>query len=266
MSTLDESERRRGVVTCSSGNHGRATAHMGQVLDVPTHIYVPEWVDPVKADGMRESGANVVIGGASYDEADAQAAARAEAEGLTFVHPFDDPWVIAGQATIGLELLEQAPEMEEVVVPLSGGGLIAGISAAVRGAGVRVVAASAENASVMVASLAEGRPVDLPEKATLANALSGGIGLDNRHTFRRVRDGVDTHLSVTEVQIAEGMRYAASELGLVLEGGGAVGLAALLAGVYRPTQPVCVVLSGGNVDPTVLAELLSAVPERPDRD
>jgi threonine dehydratase len=259
MSMLSDSEGRRGVVTCSSGNHGRATAHMGQVLDIPSHIYVPEWVDPVKAAGMRAAGADVVVGGASYDEADASATARGVADGLTFVHPFDDPWVIAGQGTIGLELLEQAPEMEEVVVPLSGGGLVAGISAAVRGggAGPRVIAASAVNAAVMVASLEAGKPIDLPEQTTLANALAGGIGLENTHTFNRVRDGVDLHLSVTEPEIADAMRYAATELGLVVEGGGAVGLAALLAGAYQPAGPLCVILSGGNVDPLILAELLS---------
>jgi threonine dehydratase len=262
MLALSAAERGRGVVTCSSGNHGRATAHMGQALGIPTHIYVPEWVDPVKADGMRAADADVVIGGATYDEAEAAAVARASAEGLAFVHPFDDPWTIAGQGTIGLEILDQHPEVEEVLVPLSGGGLIAGVSAAVReeGPGLKVIAASAANAAVMVASLAAGRPVDLPEETTLANALSGGIGLNNAHTFGRVRDGVDEHVTVTEFQIGEAMRYAATELGLVVEGGGAVGLAALLTGSYRATRPICVVLSGGNVDPRVLAELLSTWP------
>lgn len=269
MTALTDEEKAQGVVTCSSGNHGRATAHMGQVLGIPAHIYVPEWVDPVKASGMRASGAEVVIGGASYDEAEASAFARARQDGLTFVHPFDDPWIIAGQATIGLEILEQAPEIEEILVPLSGGGLISGIAAAVSVAGQgtaeavdgtgrapNVVAASATNAAVMLASLAEGHPVELPEEETLANALAGGIGLDNAHTFERVRAGVDVHVSVTEAQIGSAMAYAASELGLVVEGGGAVGLAALLAGGHEPAGAVAVVLSGGNVDPKVLAGLV----------
>lgn len=264
MAELTAEERERGVVACSSGNHGRAVAHVAGRRGVPATICVPDWVDPVKREAMEEAGARVVLAGESYDEAEEEAFRIRDAEDAVFVHPFDDPVVAAGQGTLGLEILEDAPDVGAVVVPLSGGGLCGGVAWALKRSRprVEVIAASARRARVMWESLRAGEPVAVEEEETLANALAGGIGLENRITFPLIRALVDRHVLVEEEEIAGAMVRAASELHLVVEGGGAVGLAALLAGALDEGEnagaadgPLVVVLSGGNVGLDTLAEL-----------
>lgn len=260
VAALSDSERRRGVVTCSSGNHGRAVAYVAQLMGVRATVCVPEWVDPTKLQAIREHGAETVLAGSSYDEAEQRSLEIMWERGLTYVHPFDDPYVIAGQGTIGLELLEQIPELDAVVVPLSGGGLIGGIAIAVKSIRpeLMVIGVSAERARVMLASIELGRPVTLPEEETVASALSGGIGLDNRHTFGLVRDYVDEHVVVNEREILDAIGFAARELKLIVEGGGAVGIAALLSGKLPPSNgPTALVISGGNIDSGTFARILA---------
>jgi len=265
LSALSESERETGVVACSSGNHGRAVAYVAQKLGVPATVCVPGWVDPVKLDGIRGAGAEALLVGETYDEAEAHALRLADETGRPFVSAYDDPWVIAGQGTLAAEITEDLGRLPgAVIAPLSGGGLVGGIAAAFvsQGAAVRCVGATAENAGVMLASLQAGRPIDLPEKETLANALAGGIGLDNQYSFALIRDAIEEHVTVTEDQIGDAMRYAVRQLHLVLEGGGAVALASVLSGAWdprslEPDSPLVVVLSGGNVAPKVLAALLT---------
>lgn len=265
LEALGADERERGVVACSSGNHGRAVAFVAERLGIPATIYVPEWVDPVKLEGIRAAGAAAVREGETFDESEGLALARAQAEGRTYVSAYDDPWVIAGQGTLADEVLGQlgGRRPSAFVAPLSGGGLIGGIAAAAArwpGGGPACLAASAENAAVMLASVRAGHPVELPEEETLANALAGGIGLDNRHSFDLVRDLVVQHATVSERAIARAMRYAVERLRLVVEGGGAVGLASVLSGAWRvtglPEGPIVVVLSGGNVSEETLARVL----------
>ncbi len=291
LESLGAEERRRGVVACSSGNHGRAVAYVAGRLGVPATVYVPEWVDPVKLEGILAGGAEAVREGATFDESEALALERAERDGLTYVSAYDDPWVIAGQGTLAAEVLERLDEPPGAfVVPLSGGGLVGGIAAALGGARNDVgrdrwwhgpqeeeregagegtggqrrtpvcLAASAEAAAVMLASVKAGHPVELPEEETLANALAGGIGLDNRYSFALVRDLVSGHATVSEDEIADAMRYAVARIRLVVEGGGAVGLASVLAGrwsdVELPPGPLVVILSGGNVAADALARVL----------
>lgn len=261
MLALTDSERRRGVVTCSSGNHGRATAYVAQRLGIPAVICVPEWVDPVKLTAMRSHGARMEIEGATYDEAEAHSFEIASAEGLVYVHPFDDPRVIAGQGTIGLELYDDMPGLDTAVVPLSGGGLISGIGLTLKGAdpSIRIIGVSAERARVMHESVQAGRPLEMTEEETIASALSGGIGTRNRHTLRLVTELVDEYVLVSEAEIAVAMRTVATELKLVVEGGGAVAVAALLAGKLElPGQRVAVVVSGGNVDPALYTSILNS--------
>lgn len=255
--SLSAEERERGVVACSSGNHGLAVAWVARQVGIPATICLPEWVDPTKSTRIRQQGARALIAGATYDEAEAEADRRCREEGLTYVHPFDDPRVIAGQGTLGLEIAEDVPEVETVLVPLSGGGLLSGVGLALEAArpGIRLVAVAARRAAVMARSLDAGRPLELAEEETLATALSGGIGLDNRHTFRLVRRLADRVVEVTEEQIAAAMLFAAREHGLVVEGGGAVALGAMLAGTAGITGPAAVVLSGGNVSLEVLARV-----------
>lgn len=269
LAALSEQERKHGVVTCSSGNHGRAVAYVAQRLDVPATVCVPTWVDPVKLEGIRAEGAEALLVGDTYDESEAHALELASTSGRTFVSAYDDPWVIAGQGTLALEVLDQLDVIPQAVLaPLSGGGLVGGIAAALQeklaSDAPRIVAVSAQNAAVMLASVRAGKPVELPEQETLANALAGGIGLDNRYSFQLVRDRVHEHVSVSEADIEAAMVYAATSLRLVVEGGGAVALAVLLSGAWQPStdasdpeRPVVVVLSGGNVAPATLAAALS---------
>ena len=251
---LTPAERARGVVAVSSGNHGRAVAEVARILGTCATICVPDWTDPSKLRAIRAAGARLVRAGPSYDDAEERAARVAAAEGLALVHPFDDADVIEGQGTVGLELAEQLPGLREVIVPLSGGGLVAGVGLALKPRGVRVVAVSARRASVMLQSLEAGRPLRMEEEETIASALSGGIGDDNRLTLRLVQAVVDEHVVVEEDDIRAAVRGAFHGHRLVVEGGGAVGLAALGSG-YRPRGRAAVIVSGGNIDGLALAAL-----------
>jgi threonine dehydratase len=256
--SLGADERSRGVVAVSSGNHGRAVASVARDLGIASTICISSRVPPVKLEAMEALGATIVVGGPTQDDADAEARRLVADEGLTFVHPFDDPRVIAGQGTIGVEILEELPAVETVVVPLSGGGLISGIGAALKGASprIRLVGASQDRGPAMVDSLAAGRPVDVVEEDTLADALAGGLGPENHHTFAMCRELVDATELVAEDEIAAAMAALFRHDHQVVEGGGAVGVAALLGGRIRPTGPTVVVVSGGNVSPEVLIGIL----------
>ena len=253
-------ERARGAIAFSTGNHGRGLAWVGRHLNMRVVICVPESVLPHKVAAIRALGAEVRVVGADQDRAELEAMQMAEAENLCWVSPFDDPWVIAGQGTIGLEIHEDLPQVDVVMAPLSGGGLLGGIALAMKSARrpVHTVGVSMERGPAMVASLAAGRPVPVYEEATLADSLVGGIGLDNHHTFDLVRRVVDETILVSEVEIAQAMVHAFKEEKVVAEGGGAVALAALLAGkINVEGKCVACVLSGGNVDLGKMAELLA---------
>jgi threonine dehydratase len=258
--SLSEADRARGVIAFSTGNHGRAVAWVGKQLGMRVVICVPESVLPHKVRAMRELGAEVRVVGADQDSAEAEAVAMAQRERLTWVSPFDDPWVVAGQGTIGLEIVEELPDVEVVMAPLSGGGLLGGIALAIKSynAQIQTIGVSMDRGPVMVASLAAGKPVQLPEEPTLADSLVGGIGMENHYTFDLVRQTVDTTAIVSEAEIAQAMVYAVKQEKTVVEGGGAVALAALLAGkVDVAGKRVACVVSGGNVDLMMLSRLLA---------
>lgn len=251
MLGLSREDRARGVVTCSSGNHGRAVAYAGQRLGIPATICVPEWVDRVKLQAIRDAGATPVVHGRSYDDAERHSYELQRAQNLAYVHPFDDPAVIAGQGTVGLELLAQIPDLDTVVVPLSGGGLAAGIGLAMLHAApaARVVGASAERARVMVESVRAGHPISMAEEETVATALAGGIGMTNQHTLSLVHDLVEELVLVPERSIIDGIALAAQRHHLVVEGGGATGIGAVLSGrVQGLGDRIAIVVSGGNIE------------------
>ena len=255
---LRQEQRARGVITVSSGNHGRAVALVAQELGIRAVVCMSTRVPSNKVASIRRLGAEIVLHGDSYDEAERRAIDLQDHQGLTMIPPFDDPLIIAGQGTIGVELLEDLPELDTVLVPLSGGGLISGIALVLKAAdpSIRTVGVSMERAPVMVHSLRAGEPIEMEEEPTLADALAGGIGLSNRYTFRMVQTYVDETLLVTEAEIAAAMAFALEHHHLVVEGGGAVALAALLAdkvGVLG--KHVGVVLSGGNVALSQLLEV-----------
>ena len=260
ISSLSPAERARGVIAVSTGNHGRAVSYVAQQMGVPAVVCLSQAVPENKLAAIRNLGAELVMGGKTYDAADERAQGLQQERGLTMVHPFDDPLVIAGQGTIGIEILEDFPAIDTVVVPLSGGGLISGIGLALKTArrGTRVIGVTMDRGPAMVESLKAGEIVEVIEEPTLADALAGGIGHDNHYTFQMVQALVDETVLVSEHEIAAAMAYALEKHNLVLEGAGAVGLSALLHGKVDVTgNQVAVVLSGGNVDVNALVRIVS---------
>jgi threonine dehydratase len=259
---LDEAARGRGLVTASTGNHGRAVAYAAREAGVPAIVCMSALVPLNKVEAVRALGAEVRIVGRSQDDAQAEVERLVAARGLTAIPPFDHPDVIAGQGTIGLELVEDLPELALVLVPLSGGGLAAGIALAVKTLrpNVRIIGVSMEKGAAMAASLTAGRPVDVLEEETLADSLGGGIGLANRFTFPLCHALLDEVVLVSEDEIAAGIRHAAREEGETVEGAGAVGIAALRAGKVRPHGPAALILSGGNIDPALHRRLVNGAP------
>ena len=209
-----------------------------------------ELVPQNKLEAIRALGAETRIVGKSQDEAEVEAKRLVREEGYTMIPPFEHPHVIAGQGTLGLEMLEQVPDLDTVLVQISGGGLISGIALAIKlqKPDVRIVGISMERGCAMYASQQAGKPVEVEELPTLADSLGGGIGLDNRLTFGIVRDHVDELVLLSEDEIAEGIRHAYFKEQVIVEGGGAVGIGALLAGKTAPGNKTIVLLSGKNID------------------
>jgi len=251
LAALSPDQAARGVVCASTGNHGRAVSYVAAALGIRATVCMSDLVPANKRRAIEALGATIRIVGESQDDAQIEVDRLVAEEGLVEIPPFDHAGVIAGQGTIGLELLEDWPVIDTVVVPLSGGGLIAGVALAVKTAApdVRVIGVSMERGAAMKASLDAGHPVDVAERPTLADSLGGGIGRGNRHTFALVRDLVDEVILVPEAAIAGAMRHLFFNEGLVTEGAGAIG-AALLLGDRQPSlgQRVAVVVSGRNVD------------------
>jgi threonine dehydratase len=248
---LGEEERARGVVAVSSGNHARAVAHAARALGVPATLFMSSLVPAHKVAAVAALGAEVRIVGDSQDEAEAEALRLCERDGRPYLSPFDDPLVIAGQGTLGLEIVEDLPEVDTVLVPLSGGGLISGVALALKSASprIRVIGITMDQGAAMYESQRAGHTVDVVEVRSLADALGGGIGGSNRWTFAMVRDLVDEMVLVSEDEIAAAMRWCYWQEAQVVEGGGAVGVAALLAAKAEHLgERVVVVLSGRNVD------------------
>jgi threonine dehydratase len=243
--------RERGVVCVSTGNHGRAVAYVARELGAPVVVCLSELVPENKVTGVRSLGAEVIIHGRSQDEASEEAKRLVSERGLTMVDPFDDAEIIAGQGTVGLELMEQAPDLDTVIVPVGGGGLVAGVAMTLKSINpsIRVVGVQMERGAVMYNSLLAGKPILMEEEETLADSLGGGIYLDNRYTFNLVRDYVDDIVLLSEDEIAAAMAHGLHAERMVLEGGGASGIGALLSGRAGTLgDRVAIVLSGNNVN------------------
>lgn len=240
-----------GVTTASTGNHGRALAHAAKASGLRAVICLSRLVPANKVREIERLGAEARIVGRSQDDAMIEVDRLVAEEGMAAIPPFDHEAVIAGQGTLGLELVAQAPEVTTVLVPLSGGGLAAGVAAAVKAVcpQCRVIGISMERGAAMKAALDAGRPIEVEELETLADSLGGGIGLANRLTFAMCRDLLDEVVLLNEDEIAAGMRHAFRVEGEVVEGAGAVGIAALLAGKVKPSGETVVLMTGCNVDP-----------------
>ena len=248
----------QGVVTASTGNHGRALAHAARAAGGRAVVCLSHLVPANKVAAVRALGAEVRITGQSQDEAMAEVSRAVAAEGLTEVPPFDHPAVVAGQGTLGLELLADLPDLATVLVPLSGGGLAAGVAAAVKALAPRaqVIGISMERGAAMAASLRAGHPVTVTEEPTLADSLGGGIGLCNRLTLAMCQALLDDVILVAEDEIAAAMRHIHAVTGDAVEGAAAVGHAAILSGRLQPKGPAVCILSGANVAPATFARVL----------
>ncbi len=254
---LDAGERARGVVAASAGNHGLAVAYHARRLGIAAAIVMPEWAPLIKVTSARRYEAEVILHGGNFDEAYARACDIAAARDLVFVHPFDDPRVIAGQGTVGLELLDQLPDLEAVLVPVGGGGLIAGVALAIkaRRPQVRVIGVQAAAIAGMRAALEEGRRVTLPPAATIADGIA--VRQVGERTLAIATRQVDEIVTVSEEELANAILLLLEIEKTVVEGAGAAALAAL---INRPLgfagARVVMVLSGGNIDVTMLSRII----------
>ena len=249
MLSLDAGARARGVVTASSGNHGPALACAATRLGLSSTICLSEMVPQNKIANVLANGGTAQVGGRDYAASLKLCMELVENESRHLVHPFDDQAVVAGAGTTGLEIAEDEPELDCVLVPVSGGGLLAGVATAIKALSpaTRVIGVSMERGASMAASLAAGKPVEVQELESIADALGGNIGLDNQWTFETVQSLVDDFITITEDQIRSAMRLIFHTQGLMVEGSGAVGVAALMTGKANPCGPVACVLSGRNI-------------------
>jgi threonine dehydratase len=253
---LSPEERAAGVVAASAGNHAQGVALAASLLGVRSTVFMPVGAPLPKVAATRDYGAEVRLHGAVVDETLSAAIDHAERTGAVFIHPFDHPDIIAGQGTVGLEILEQCPEVRTIVVGVGGGGLAAGIAAAVKALrpDVRVVGVQAAGAAAYPPSLAVGRPVALGQVATMADGIM--VGRPGDVTFPLVRDLVDDVVTVTEDELSSALLLCLERAKLVVEPAGASPVAALLAAPEAYEGPVVAVLSGGNVDPLLLQRTL----------
>jgi threonine dehydratase len=257
IAELTPEERARGIVTCSAGNHAAAVALAGRELGTDALVFMPRWASPAKVDATRAYGATVDLESADASAAFARMDAEAEASGRVIVHPFEDRAVMAGQGTLGLELCEQVGDITQVVVPVGGGGLIAGIATAVKALvpNARVIGVEPAAISTLGTSIAAGLPVPRPAARSLADALgppSVGAG-----PLEVLNELLDAAVKVSEEQIAEGFRFLYARAKLAVEPAAATPVAALLAGLVEPLPGTVLVLSGGNVAPDVAATILA---------
>jgi threonine dehydratase len=241
----------RGVIAASAGNHALGLARHGSLLGIPVTVVMPRFAPLVKVGRCREWGARVVLHGDSLEAARSEAA-RLMAEGqLTYIHPFDDPQVIAGQGTIGFEILEQWPEAEAVLVPVGGGGLLAGVATVLKALKpeLKVFGVEPVNAACFAAALAAKAPVKVATRFTLADGLA--VAVAGRHPLAQAQSLVDGMVAVSEEALALALLRFAELEKCILEGAGAIGLAALLAGQLPELKgrKVVLLLSGGNIDP-----------------
>jgi threonine dehydratase len=255
--TLTEEERSRGVIAASAGNHAQGLAYHAGRHGIRAQICMPLTTPLIKVSATKSYGAEVVLDGANYDEACEEALGRSREFGMTFVHPFDDEVVIAGQGTLGLEILEQVPEVEVIVAPIGGGGLIAGVACAVKETHprVRVIGVQPARLPSMKVAIAEGQPVTLSPAATIADGIA--VRRAGEKTLPLVQRYVDEIVTVDEEEIANAILLLLEREKTLAEGAGAAAIAALINHKIRLSgAKVAVVVGGGNIDVTLLSRIM----------
>ena len=258
LSTLTDEEKARGVIACSAGNHAQGVAFAARDMGIPATICIPAGAPLSKIEATRSYGANVVLVPGVYDDAHAEAVRLRDEQGLTFIHPFDDERVMAGQGTIGLEIAEQLPDVDVVLVPIGGGGLIAGVASALRQLkpACRIIGVQAAGAASMADSLRAGHILTLPEVHTVADGIQ--VKTPGEKTFAICREAVDEVVTVGEAEITSAILTVLERQKLMVEGAGAVGVAAAMYGeLDLRGKTVCALLSGGNLDVTMLERIIT---------
>jgi threonine dehydratase len=256
IARLPAAERRGGVVAASAGNHAQGVALAASLLDTSATVYMPVTAPLPKVAATRAYGANVRLEGSTVDEALTAAQAYAARSGSVFIHPFDHPDVIAGQGTVGLEILEQVPDARTVVVPTGGGGVVAGIGVALKAyrPEVEVIAVQAERAAAFPASLSAGAPRPLVAMATMADGIA--VGCPGPVTFAHVQSVVDGVVCVSEEALSRSLLLCLERAKMLVEPAGVAAVAAILADPRRFRPPVVAVLTGGNIDPVLLMRVI----------
>ncbi|WP_110655333.1 hydroxyectoine utilization dehydratase EutB [Salinicola halimionae] len=267
IASLSPEQLERGVTTASTGNHGRAVAWAAKRLGARAIVCLSELVPANKVAAIEALGAEARVIGRSQDDAFIEARRLVDEEGMALIEPFDDPLIAAGQGTIGLELMEDVPDLDRVLIGLSGGGLLGGVGRALKGInpGIHVSGVSMQEGAAMIESLAAGHPVDVEEEATFADSLGGGIGLHNRCTFELVREVMDDHYQVSETAIARAMLHFFEQEKMLVEGAAVVGLAAIDEHTIDIRgEKVALIVSGNGVDAATLmrARAMLDYPER----
>lgn len=267
ISRLTGEEKARGVITASAGNHAQGVALAAKLHNIKSTIVLPEFAPLTKIIATKNYGAEVIMHGTSFDEAVAYSRELQAERGCTYVHAFDDDLIIAGQGTIGWEIVEDLPSANVVVVPIGGGGIISGIALAVKNLlpNVRVIGVQAANVSSIRPSLAAGEPVTADARATIADGIA--VKRPGEKTLAIIKEYVDEIVEVTEEEIALGIFHCVQNAHLVVEGAGAAGIAALLAKKIKVDEndTVCAVLCGGNIDANLLTRVLEQVLVRQGR-
>ena len=250
ISNLSPAQKKAGVVALSTGNHGRGLAFAANLMKIRCIICMSKLVPNNKIEGIKALGAEVRLIGTSQDEAQLEADRLSIEEGMTYVSPFDNIDVIAGQGTLGLEINQQIPKLNFAFVPLSGGGLICGVSRALKSLNrnLKVIGVSMDRGAAMYESQKAGKPIFVKEEESLADALTGGIGLDNKYTFELTKQLVDEIVLVSEKEIADGIHYAYWHESQIVEGAGAVAIAALLNKKFKPNGPSVALMCGRNIN------------------
>lgn len=255
ISRLSADERARGVVAASAGNHAQGVAWSATQLGISSRVYMPRGAALPKIAATKAYGAEVILDGSTVDEALVAARAFADETGAVLIHPFDHPDIVAGQATVGAEILEQMPDVDAIVVPLGGGGLLAGIAAAVkqRRPDVTMVGVQAAQAAAWPQSLADGHPVALTAMNTMADGIA--VARPGDVPFEHISELVDSIVTVSEEALSTALLLMLERAKLVVEPAGAAAVAALTTGTLDLSGKVCVVVSGGNIDPLLLSHV-----------
>jgi threonine dehydratase len=256
IASLGAQEKAGGIVTCSAGNHAQGVGLAVSRFEIPCRIYVPQTVPQIKLEAIRKYPVEVVVEGRLYDEAHAAAVADAENSGRIYIQAFDDPLIMSGHGTLGLEMLEAVSDLDAVVVPVGGGGLIAGVATAVNAINpaIQVIGCQSIASCAMARSLEENRPyLTFPSEETIAEGLEGGI---SENTFELGRRLIDRMVLVSEGEIRAAIRFLFTHHQLVVEGSGAVGVAALLHDHWsHPGGKTGIILTGGNIDEQLLNQV-----------